>query len=511
MQNNEVALAKYERHRERNYVDMNQNLPDIIRENEDLRQALLEQDGFMKYVAEHIDDGEDGLTIYARYQEHVYAVYRKENSWNPDAQLMSGEELWLVALGADNHLMKEFRSLKALERSLSGLPEEVADTVRGFYDGYMAYAWREYFERRNPEHCTDAGLYKVLMEQYLWPNGLAHRCMDIVLKEHHGKGLSEKDQYDYYRIAEYHYFYFDESGRQGKLAFNRLRRGVKEWLDGKDDEECRELAIDMLTKVRNFSQHIYNDEAVCSSNGVPFPLEDKRWLRQMAWDLGKKDTKACFYFCEFVQILAEIGHIWAARLLRKHNIDMHKLEEETYSFILPYTPKEDGYDYCYYVDHHYNTDNSKTCCVNNQREAKDLLYKSFSKESDPGKQGDVLMWTTYAKTCFNKAVEEGWMKIEDGKYIWLGVTKISEGKPSMSELAYFLGKVYGFVFENGNNSGSKLPAKELNEYFGFNKSVTDTLLQLYRANNKQAYRNVIDDFFILINQEEEKNDDLVIV
>ena len=245
---------------------MKQNLPDIIRGNEDLRQALLEQDGFMKYVTEHIDDGEDSLTLYARYQEHVYAVYRKENSWNPDAQLMSGEELWLVALGADNHLMKEFRSLKALERSLSGLPEEVADTVRGFYDGYMAYAWREYFERRNPEHCTDAGLYKVLMEQYLWPNGLAHRCMDIVLKEHHGKGLSEKDQYDYYRIAEYHYFYFDESGRQGKLAFNRLRRGVKEWLDGKDDEECRELAIDMLTKVRKFSQHIYNDEAVCSSN-----------------------------------------------------------------------------------------------------------------------------------------------------------------------------------------------------------------------------------------------------
>jgi hypothetical protein len=76
----------------------------------------------------------------------------------------------------------------------------------------------------------------------------------------------------------------------------------------------------------------------------------------------------------------------------------------------------------------------------------------------------------------------------------------------MSELAYFLGKVYGFVFKDGNNIGAKLPANELNEYFGFNKkSMTDSLLQLYRANNIQAFRNVIDDLFNTIDQSKEEN------
>lgn len=128
---------------------------------------------------------------------------------------------------------------------------------------------------------------------------------------------------------------------------------------------------------------------------------------------------------------------------------------------------------------------------------------SSGLEGDSGKQGEVLMWTTYAKSCFNKAVEKEWMKMEGDKFIWLGVTKKPNGKASMSELAYFLGKIYGFVFEDGNNSGARLPAKELNEYFGFNKSVTDTLLQLYRANNIQAFRHVVDDFFKTINQSKE--------
>jgi len=87
------------------------------------------------------------------------------------------------------------------------------------------------------------------------------------------------------------------------------------------------------------------------------------------------------------------------------------------------------------------------------------------------------------------------MIFEDGKYSWCGVKPKPSGKPSKSELAYFLGKIYGFEYKDGNNCGTKLPADELNKYFGFNKSVTDTLLQLYRSNNEQPYRSIIDDFF----------------
>ncbi len=389
---------------------MEKALPDYIKENKDLRQALLKQDGFMKYVAERIEAGDDGLSIYAHYQEHVFTIYCKANSWKPDSQLMSDDELWLKALGPDNHLLKEFRYLIAMERSLEGVPEEAAKAVRDFHDGYMGYAWREFFERRNPEHATDVGFYKMFMEQFLSPNGLAHRCLDIVLKIHHGKGLTEIDRYDYYRIAEYYYFYFDEFEPQGKRAYDRLRRGVKEWLDGKDGEKCRELTIDMLLKVRFFSQHIYNDEAVCTLNGRPFPLEDKRWLRQTASRIGKLTKDARFYFSEFVNILAEVGHIWAARLLKEHKIDMHELEENFHSYLQPYNPGKDGFDYYYYIDHHYTTDSPNTCCVNNYDKAKELicaLHKIKQTGSQEEQTGETAQPTAAMEASTGKSNKDG--------------------------------------------------------------------------------------------------------
>ena len=513
---------------------MKQTLPDIIRENKDLLSVMLEQEGFMKYVAEHLDD--DGLTLYARYQEQVVSDYRKSNMWNPDVQLLQGDELWLKALGPSNHLLPEFRCRMAFENLIAGMPDDTGGTVRAFYDGYMGYAWREYFEHRNPEHATDLGFYKTLMEQFSHPDGLACRCLELTLKEYHERSWTEGDKYDYYRIAEYYYFYFDMSYRQGKQAFDRLRNGVKAWLEGKSGEECRELAVDMLEKARWFSQHIYNDKSVCSLNGVPFPLEDKKWLREMARSLGKKTGIMAPYFSEFVFLLQEVGRIWAARLLKEHLIDLHTLEKETNSFLMPYEAGKDGFDYHYYVDHYYTNDSPNTCCVNNNLKAKKLLYERYGKNleleleeltgdkldshssgntrgGDNVNQGvpnvapfNTIMWTNRAKCCFEEAVKKGWMKKEKSKYVWCGIKKKPSGKVNMSELAYFLGKVYGFVFKDGNNIGAKLPANELNEYFGFNKkSMTDSLLQLYRANNIQAFRNVIDDLFNTIDQSKEEN------
>lgn len=366
---------------------MKQNLPDYIRENENLRQALLAQEGFMKYVAEYVlNGGDDGLSLYAQYQEHIYADYRKANNWNGDAQIMSEDEFRLEALGASNHLVKEFGCRMALERSISdlpNLPEDAAKAATEYYDAYLAYAWRGFFERRNPDHATDIGFYRIFMEQFQHPNGLVYRCMKLALKNHHGEAWTNDDYYDFYRIAEYYYFYFDIKRRTGRLSFDRLRRGVKEWLEGKDDIECRELAIDMLEKVKFFSQHIYNDEAVCGSNSTPFPIEDKRWLRGFVEDFGQKsDTDVIRLFREFLFLLQEVCRIWAARLLRHHNIDLHELEKTCYSFLRPYKPrKDDSYDYLYYVDHYYIEDNPNTCCVKNRVNAKELLYALHKIES----------------------------------------------------------------------------------------------------------------------------------
>ena len=358
---------------------MKHNLPDYIRENENLRQTLLAQKGFMKYVADYIiNGGEDGLSLYAKYQEHVFDDYRKAYSWDPDTQLMSDDELWLNALGEGNHLKKEFGYRKTIENALYELDEDATKAVRGFYDGYMAYAWRTDFERRNPQNNTDMGFYQNFMEQFRHPNGLVYRCMMLAIKEHHENGWTETDQYDYYRIAEYHYFYFDWCRPYGNRAFDRLRRGVKDWLEGRDDDECRELAIDMLEKVRFFSQHIYNDEAVCSYDGAPFPIEDKKWLRGLVENFGKKsDTEVMQLFRDFLFLLQEVCRIWAARLLRCHNTDLHEFEKRVYSFLRPYRPKEDGFDYFHYNDHYYIEDNPNTCCVKDDQKAKELLYALY--------------------------------------------------------------------------------------------------------------------------------------
>lgn len=373
---------------------MKQLLPDYIKENENLRQTLLAQEGFMKYVTNYIINcGDDGLSLYAKYQKQVFDDYCKAYSWNPDTQLMTNNERWLIALGQGNHLKKEFGYRKTLEKALSDLDEEeAADTVKKFYDGYMAYAWRECFERNHPEHATDVGFYQHFMEQFRHPNGLVYRCMELAIKEHHGEEWTETDQYDYYRIAEYHYFYFDWCGPQGNRAFGRLRRGVKEWLDSKDDKECRELAKDMLEKVRFFSHHIYNDKAVCgSSNGV-FPIEDKRWLRGLIEnDWKKSDTDNMRLFRDFLYLLQEVCRIWAARLLRYHNSNFHEIEKRVYSFLRPYRQEEDGFDYFHYVDHYYIEDNPNTNCVKDVQNAKELLYTLYEiKEEDNLKNTDVV-------------------------------------------------------------------------------------------------------------------------
>jgi len=358
---------------------MEKTIDEYIREDKGLRQLLLGQEGFMKYVVEHIDD--DGLSLFSQYQEQVVVDYRKANMWNSDLQLLSGDELRLKALGPDNHLMPEFRCRKALESLLADQQEEAADAVRAFYDGYMAFAWREYFERRNPEHATVLGFYKTFMEQFRSPNGLAYLCLKLTLKEHHGEGWTEQDQYDYYRIAEYHYFYLDWCGPHGKRAFARLREGVKEWLYGKNGDECRELAEDMLEKVRFFSQHIYNDELVCYTGTKPFPLEDKRWLRTLVEGFGKKsDTDVMNLLRDFLYLLQEIGRIWAARLLKIHGIDLHQLEKHNASSLRPYNSKKDGFDYFHYVDHYYTEDNPNTCCVKDCQHAKKLIYNLYAIE-----------------------------------------------------------------------------------------------------------------------------------
>lgn len=369
---------------------MKQTLPDYIKQNEDFQQALLNMSGgFIRYFVKHSEDEDVNGTWYQRYQDDVFSNYRKANSIDPDVMLLSLDEQRKEALGG-RHMREEFRQRKELEKILSQMPKEAAEAVQEVQhlaDGYLAFAFHQHIERCNPDHATDVGFYRSVIEQYSFPDGLFYRCMNIVLKEHHGYGLTEDDQYDAYRILEYRHFYLRSDD-----SYARLRRAVKEILSKRDVDPQRE--IDYLVKgVRNFAQHVHTDLYVESVRSLAKGMKDSKareetmqradqresdglWLRQQAEESRLEPDTMLFCFAWFVDVLKHLSHIWAARLLRFHKIDMHKIEVENDCILNPnYRPDPDGFTPYYYVDHHYNGERPDECCISNVEQAKELLKR----------------------------------------------------------------------------------------------------------------------------------------
>jgi hypothetical protein len=103
--------------------------------------------------------------------------------------------------------------------------------------------------------------------------------------------------------------------------------------------------------------------------------------------------------------------------------------------------------------------------------------------------------TNRAQKYFKLAIEKGWMKLcQDEKFKWLGVRQRPSGTPNMSELAYFCGKVWEYKPSDCGNCGKSFPDKELEKLFDANK-LNDKLLNVYKANKVQAWRQPIDDMF----------------
>lgn len=402
------------------FANMKQTLPDYIKNNEDLQQILQKQEGsFIKYFTEHLDDNDVNGTWYQRYQDYVFSNYRKVNSIDPDVMLLSLDEQRKKALGG-NHMREEFRRRKELEKILSQMPKEAAEVVQEVQhlaDGYLAFAFHQHIERCNPDHATDVGFYRSVIEQYSFPDGLFYRCMNIVLKEHHGYGLTEDDQYDAYRILEYRHFYLRRDD-----CYARLRRAVKEILSKRDVDPQRE--IDYLVKgVRNFAQHVHTDlyvEAVRSqAKGMKDPEarketmqradqreSDGRWLRQQAEESRLEPNTMLFCFAWFVDVLKHISHIWAARLLRYHKIDMHKIEIENDCVLNPnYRPGPDGFDPYYYVDHHYKGDTPVECCISDVEQAKELLKRLPKEETEDSKNKNSGNFATVLKDSIMELVD----------------------------------------------------------------------------------------------------------
>lgn len=316
-------------------------LPEFIRENENLRQTLLQSGGIMKYVAEHIDDptDEDTPQLFVQYQNYVAENYRRANRYNPNRQSWSVDDLRQRALNGSNHLWTELHSRSVLMRTLrtyTDVPFEAKSMVGNFNWKYLEYAWKEDLRRRRPDIETNLGTYKYVMEQFerfkglarrSIDDGLACRSIDIALKKHHGYTMTETDNYDSLSIEMFHEYFF------WPTIIDRLQRGLEELLQGKNAKECRAEAMGMLRRVRWFSQHVYNDE-VEDVLIDSFTLEDKRWLRNILehYDRDRfSEEELCYFY--FGKLFADIGRLWDQQMRRYPDIDLSELEKEANSIV----------------------------------------------------------------------------------------------------------------------------------------------------------------------------------
>lgn len=97
--------------------------------------------------------------------------------------------------------------------------------------------------------------------------------------------------------------------------------------------------------------------------------------------------------------------------------------------------------------------------------------------------------TRKARQCFAKAIEKKYMeKANNGKYRWIG----TNDKGNRSELAYFCGKVYGYVHTITGNAGENFPEESLNNLFGVTR-LYSSLTQVYNAQKAQSWRRLIDE------------------
>lgn len=389
---------------------MKQTLPDYIRRNEDLRQALLVQDGgIMKFLAEHLDtDG--NAELFTNYQKQCVDIFLKKNKWNLHKVWRPGAETERAALGETEHISKELKYQATLMPKLSMIPTEIAEIVSDFTEQYLIYAYIEDRRRRYPDGMTNNDVYQEVKGLF-HITGKAYKCMEIILSEHHSKDNKVKTESDV--LTEFCICQYVNQFTHGHLI--QLRQAIAELLKGKSQEECVLLATDMMKEVRPFAQRVYNEGWVQYLRDVKFPVEDDiyfsktgkhlkidyflygakerekdgKWLREevngsVLKELSSnvKTPSMRYYFTIFLGLLNDLGRFWAAQLLL-HGFDMHNLEKEHNCILTPVSKSldagDDEVDYSYYIDRKIR-DVRGQCCIFDIEQAKKLLNNLYNKQ-----------------------------------------------------------------------------------------------------------------------------------
>ncbi len=396
---------------------MKQTLPDYIKQNENLWKALLAQEGgIMKFLAEHLD-ADDTATLFIDYQNQCVEDFHEANKWVL-YKVWEGDDMRRAALGEMEHFWKELRYQAALKSLLAELPKKEAEMIEDFIELYLAYAYKKNRMRRHPNGMTNTEIYQEVLGLYS-PLGLAYKCMNIILSEHHSNGdikKTESDMLTEFSIRQW-------SDQLTLNVFFQMRQAVAEMLAGKTNDQCRQMAIDTMEKLRGFSQMIYTDAMVKALREINFMSEaDRResdgiWLRKVAehavleeYNDHIKIKTMRFYFANFVHLLSEIGRIWAAQLLIR-GIDLQVLEKQVSCVLMPKDSPRN------YVDKYYSDDQPDHYCISNTNQAEILLKKLGHKPMTDSylevinKDAEVEVIAKLSK-AYNQLVEEKFVSKE---------------------------------------------------------------------------------------------------
>ncbi len=354
---------------------MKQNLPNLIRDNEDLRKILLAQKGgIMKYLAEHLD-ANGTAELFTAYQNQCVEEFFEKNKWDLRV-VWEGDNMRRAALGEMEHLWNELRCQRILNEHLAEIPTEIVDKIDDFSEQYLTWAYNQNRQRIYPNGISPTDIYQEVIGMFA-TTGLAYKCMKLILKEHHANGEVERTESDLY--TEFQIRQYIDQLTIGSFA--QMRQAVAEIVRGKESGQCRQMAIDTMERVRGFSQAVYTESMVRALREIDFNTEadqresDGEWLRDVVQRAVLEDFSdhvkthsMGYYFALFVNLLIDLGRIWAAQLL-VHGIDMKELEYATACIMNPTnTPR-------YYVDKYYSDDLPHRYCVSNDRLAKKLLKK----------------------------------------------------------------------------------------------------------------------------------------
>lgn len=365
------------------FAGMKQSLPEYIKQNEALRNILLAQEGgIMKYLAEHLD-ANGTADLFSSYQDHCAEIFFEKNKW-VYYRVWEGDDMRRAALGEVEHLWKEVKFYNVLKPQLVTMEDEVAERIDWFVDLYLTYAYRLDRERRYPNGQTDTEVYREVIGLYN-TLGLAYKCMDIILKEHHAKEKVEKSESEL--LTE---FLIRQYSKQLTLGVSsQMRQAVAEMLIGKTPDQCCQMAIDTMIMVRGFSQMIYTDQMVSSLLPINKAkaeqrAKDGKWLRNVAdrtvleeFSAKVKTHSMRYYFADFVNLLKDIGRIWAAQLLVR-GIDMKVLEKRVCCIL---KPSDEPF---YYEDRFYSDDLPGRYCISNGKIAEKLINNIYGVESPVG-------------------------------------------------------------------------------------------------------------------------------